>query len=173
MSYIDISTNLPIDPNFTINNINDDKQIEFYNSINSLLKNPAYTDTLSSIKWNTYYYKKYKTENNLLYFIMGICVLIIVLNLLKKSFTYFDDTSYSVIIGFILAYSFIHILYILWSITYKDDLNFDENSYEFDNGQDISGQDIHTSGKKKYCSTNTTDLYEISSSDITSFLNNF
>jgi hypothetical protein len=144
----DISDNLPNDPNFIINDINDETQIKFYNTINEIIKNPAYTETLYSIKWNTYYYKKYKAENGLLYFIMGICVLIIVLNLIKKKFPYFDDISYSVIIGIILAYSFIHILYILWSITYKDKFNFDENDYSFDTepnyGTDLSNNNSNS-----------------------------
>uniref|UniRef100_A0A6C0ETJ8 Uncharacterized protein n=1 Tax=viral metagenome TaxID=1070528 RepID=A0A6C0ETJ8_9ZZZZ len=137
-----INPSLPNDPSFNIQDINNETQMKFYNSVNTLIHNPAYTDTLSSIKWNTYYYKKYKAENNLLYFIMFICVLIIILNLLKRNFTYFDDLSYSVIIGIILAYSFIHILYILWSIMYKDKLNFDENDYMFDN-KNVTGKDLN------------------------------
>ena len=68
MSYLDISNSN--DPNFP--DINNESQINFYKSINTLIKNPSYKDTLYSIKWNTYYYKKYKAENNLLYFIMFI-----------------------------------------------------------------------------------------------------
>ena len=167
---------LPNDPSFNITDINTKNQINFYKSVDNLIKNPAYTDTLYSIKWNTYFYKKYKAENNLLYFIMVICVLIIIINLLKQKFTYFDDVSYSVIIGIILAYSFIHIFYILWSITYKSVSNFDENDYMFDNtniGKDetnIDESDIDESDPNS-CSK-TTDSTDKSISELNDFLFN-
>jgi hypothetical protein len=180
--YVDISDNLPIDPNFKVSNIDNTKQIGFYSYIDNILKTPTYTNVLTSIKWNTYYYKKYRAENKLLYFIIGICILIIILNILKKSFSYFDDISYSVFIGIILAYSFIHILYILWTITYKDDLNFDENDYMFNNTHIVgpgqvspnviipSNDCAKTTNTPSNIDTNTNSDF-ISSNDINNLLN--
>ena len=149
-------------------------QINFYNNINSLItKNPLYNDTLTTIKWNTYYYKKYKAENNLLYVINIVCLLIIVINILKNKFIFFDNKSYSVIIGIILGYLVIHILYNLWSIMYKDELNFDENDHMFNDnhavGLGINGRATSDSTTNS-CSTTTPTIPNVSSEAITTYL---
>jgi len=175
-SYKDISLNVTTDSSFQLTKNNsiysyNTNQISFYNNINGLIKNPLYTDTLETIKWNTYYYKKYKAENLLLYFIIVVCILFIVINILKNNYIFFDDTSYSVIIGIILAYSAIHIFYNLWNIMYKDNLNFDENDYIFNNMRkdaSTSNNDSDTDG----CSKTTVSPSNVSSEDIDNYLMN-
>jgi len=183
-SYKDISLNVTTDSSFQLTKNNsiysyNTNQISFYNNINSLItKNPLYTDTLETIKWNTYYYKKYKAENLLLYFIIIACILIIVINILKNKYTFLDDISYSVIMGIILAYSAIHIFYNLWNIIYKDNLNFDENDYMFNNmykngspssSNPNSNADSDTGGS---CSKTTVTPSNVSEEDIDNYLMN-
>ena len=47
------------------------KQTAFYQDVQNILSE----DNYSSIKWNTYYYKRYKALTSVLYFIMIICIL--------------------------------------------------------------------------------------------------
>ena len=82
---------------------------------------------ISNIKWNTYYYKKYRQQTKLLVFIIFISILMICLTKMRSS--YFDDKSYSFIMGILLACAFIYIFYSLWDILIKDTKNFDE--YDF------------------------------------------
>ena len=103
------------------------KQTAFYQDVENILSEDSY----SGVKWNTYYYKRYKALNAILYFIMLICVIIIVVTIIKKSVPFFDDTAYSVVVGFILALSVIYIVRQLWSIMFRDNKNFDEYAYTF------------------------------------------
>ena len=114
--------------------------LKFYNQINNNLTSKQ-NNHLRQVQINTYYYKRYKSENWLLYFIMIICVIIIIISLIKQRVQFFDDYAYSIIVGIILSFSFIYILYYLWSIIYKDNHNYDENQYLFNTNKfsDVSG----------------------------------
>jgi len=79
--------------------------------------------------WNTYYYKKYKMESNFLLFIISICILIIILTFLHRTYPYFDESAYMISIGFVLAVSILLVIYLYFQIYNKDDMNFDENDY--------------------------------------------
>lgn len=103
---------------------------EVQSKLNSL--NKPIDETLKQIEINTYYYKKYKSENKILYFIIFILILIIIINIIKKRFPFFDDLSYSIIIGIILGASLLYIIYLLWDAMNKDDQNYDEYAYEYD-----------------------------------------
>jgi hypothetical protein len=122
------------------------EQSIFYNQVQSnldSLKIPI-NDDLKQIQVNTYYYKKYKSENHILYFINIILVIIIIISIIKKRFPFLDDLSYSIIIGIILGFSLLYIIYLLWNIINKDHQNYDEyyyDQYSYDyneNGSDIS-----------------------------------
>jgi len=117
--------------------------IKFYNQVNDNLISKK-NDHLRQVQINTYYYKRYKSENQLLYFIMIVCVIIIVISLIKQRVPFFDDFAYSIIIGIILSISFIYILLSLWRIIYKDNYNYDEDDYLFNTMKfsDISSSDI-------------------------------
>ena len=105
----------------------------YYDLLNSKIYNIA-NETNEDVliaRWNTYYYKKYQSQNNLLLFIIGVCVVIIVLKLINRNVPYFDRTSYLTILGIILALSIVVIFYKLVNIYYKDDRNFDEVDYGY------------------------------------------
>ena len=118
-------------------------QIKFYSQVNDNLTSKQ-NDNLRQVQINTYYYKRYKSENQLLYFIMIVCVIIIIIALIKQRLPFLDDFAYSIIIGIILSISFIYILSSLWRLLYKDNHNYDEDQYLFNTMKfsDISGSDI-------------------------------
>jgi hypothetical protein len=138
MSYIDLKLNIP--NNKLRANQSDDiynysaNQIQFYNNINEEIKsNKIYKSQLIQIKWNTFFYKKYKAENDVLYFIIKLCVVIIIISLIHKHLPFFDDNAYSIVIGIIMSFGFIYIFYGIWNIIYKNNMNFDENEYLYYN----------------------------------------
>ena len=115
-------------------------QFKFYNQVNDNLTSKT-NNNLRQVQINTYYYKRYKHENELLYFIMIVCLIIIIIALIKQRVPFLDDLAYSVIIGTIISISFIYILYFLWKFIYKDNYNYDEDQYLFNTMKysDISG----------------------------------
>ena len=100
-------------------------------AINSEFKEDKtpYNKVISEIRWNTYYYKKYRQQTKLLVFIIFICIIMVILTNLRKRYSYFDEKSYTLIIGTILAFAFIYLVYGLWDLSIKDDKNFDEYNY--------------------------------------------
>ena len=86
-----------------------------------------YDKVVNKIRWNTYYYKKYRQQSKILVFIIFICILMITLTKLKSS--YFDEKAYGLVMGILLAVAFIYIFYGLWDLSIKDDKNFDEYDY--------------------------------------------
>jgi hypothetical protein len=134
MSYLGISeVDQSFDPLFIseVDSVFNPKQAQFYNEVNDSLKSltQPVNEQLKKIQVNTYYYKRYKSENNILYVVICILVLIIVLSLIRKNYPFFDDVSYSVIVGTILAFLLIYIVYSIWKLFYKDQLNYDEHDY--------------------------------------------
>ena len=112
------------------NNINTNLQTKI-NTINNEFKEDKtpYNKVINQIRWNTYYYKKYRQQTKLLIFIIFICILMIILTKLRERFSYFDEKAYTMIIGTILAFGFIYLIYGLWDLYIKDDKNFDEYDY--------------------------------------------
>jgi hypothetical protein len=117
------------------------KQNKFYNQVNDYLTSKK-NDHLRQVQINTYYYKRYKSENELLYFIMISCIIIIIIALIKQRVPFFDDYAYSIIIGIILSFSFMYIVYSLWCLIYKDNHNYDEDQYLFNTMKSDSDSDI-------------------------------
>jgi hypothetical protein len=105
-------------------------------------------EVVKKIRWNTYYYKKYRQQTHMLFFISCICVLMIVLSKLRSA--YFDEKAYSLVIGIILGLSVIYMLYGLWDLLLKDDKNFDEYDYSIygSSGKNIS--DLNEIKSKPY-----------------------
>jgi amino acid permease len=105
----------------------------YYDLLNTKMYNIANepNQDILAARWNTYYYKKYKSQNNILLFIIGICALIIILKLIHKSYPFFDNKSYTVLVGIILGITVIIVGYLLWNILYKDSSNFDEFDYSY------------------------------------------
>ena len=76
---------------------------------------------------NTYYIKRYRAQNNLLYFIIKLNVFIILLTLINNSFsTILPDLIYAAIVGLTAAYGFITLCWRLYDIYVRNDRNFDE-----------------------------------------------
>lgn len=121
-----------------------------YLNADNINKDRHLNEDLKKVQVNTYYYKRYKSENQILYFIMIMCFIIISIALIKKKITSFDDLSYSIIVGIILALSLFYISYSIYLLTYKDEVNYDEDNYPYTSKRmyDISGSDI--SGNVNY-----------------------
>jgi hypothetical protein len=115
----------PSDLSFNPNQYNFYKQVEK----NLTALNEPINENVKQIQINTYYYKRYKSENQLLYFINIVLVFVIIISFIKKKFPFIDDYAYSIIIGTILALSILYIIYNLWIILNKDDKNYDEYNY--------------------------------------------
>jgi hypothetical protein len=173
-STLDTSTYLPIsniDPNFDPLFISDNdsvfnpRQANFYHEMNNALKsfNKPINEQLKQIQVNTYYYKKYKAENQILYFTIAILILVIIISIIRKNYPYLDDTSYSIIVGVILAFSLIYIVYSIWYLIYKDELNYDETDYGSMSLDDItSGSNMYNSSEcNRSTSTNSDISYNV------------
>jgi hypothetical protein len=119
------------------------KQYNFYKKVEKNLNALSKTSNehVKQIQINTYYYKRYKAENQLLYFIMVVLLFVIIITLIKKYFPFLDDLAYSIIIGSILGLSIIYIVYSLWIIMNKDSSNYDENNYAYTTSNIKSGLD--------------------------------
>lgn len=105
-------------------------------------KNKHLSEDLKQVQVNTYYYKRYKSENRILYFIMFMCFIIISIALIKKKMPFFDDLSYSIIIGTIMGLSLLYIVYCIYTLIQKDSVNYDEYDYKFTSySTDISNND--------------------------------
>ena len=109
------------------------KLMSYYDRLNSIVSNAANepNEDILVAKWNTYYYKKYQAQNNILLFIIGVCVFVIILKIMNKSFPYFDRSSYLTILGITLGLTAVVLIYSIRNIYYKDDMNFDEIDYGY------------------------------------------
>lgn len=88
--------------------VNDKKQIEIYN----------------------YYYQKNKTQQNILYYLFIVCVIVIILTYINIHFNVFlTDTIYSIIVGIIGSLYIIYFIYSFYDILIRDNTNF--NEYDF------------------------------------------
>jgi hypothetical protein len=80
-------------------------------------------------RWNTYYYKKYKAQNRILVYIILVCITIFTLTLLHKTFSFFDRSSYLIIVGTIIAIAIMYVTLSIYYIYIRDNMNFDEIDY--------------------------------------------
>jgi hypothetical protein len=115
-------------------------EINLYNELTDSVKklNKPINEQLRQVQINTYYYKRHKSENQILYFIMIVFVIIIFIAVIKKSFPFFDDYAYSIIVGTIFAFSILYVVYSIYLLMYKDDHNYDEDNYKFNSTIPIS-----------------------------------
>jgi hypothetical protein len=74
-------------------------------------------------------YKKYKSINYILGIIILLCIVLVVLTMMNKNMSYFDDNSYIVIVSIVLALSIVYIIKLVFDTTSRSNINFDE--YEF------------------------------------------
>lgn len=169
MSYLGISEfDQSFDPLFISDNdsVFNPNQAQFYKEINASLKtlNKPINDELKQIQVNTYYYKRYKSENTILYVTIAVLFLVIILSLIRKNYPYFDDNSYSIIVGAILAILLIYIVLSIKTLFYKDELNYDEYNYGYMSSDDVSSgsNSSNTSDCNRSTSKNTDISYNVS-----------
>jgi hypothetical protein len=107
---------------------NADKEIEKYKTILDI-KDDNLSITLNNIQWNNYYYKRYKKLNEILRVYIVVCIILIIIAKLQSP--YFDNLSYTLISGTILSLLFVYILYSLWDVFIRDNINFDEYDFTY------------------------------------------
>jgi len=168
MSYLGISSiDQSFDPLFASvdDSVFNPNQSRFYSEINDSLKSfsKPINEDLKQIQINTYYYKRYKSENQILYFTMLILIIVIVLSFIRKNYPYFDDNAYSVIVGIILAFSLMYIIYCIWKLFYKDNVNYDENDYGYMHSDNNNNSSADLSSEcNRSTLTNTDVSYNVS-----------
>jgi len=93
-----------------------------------LLKQPdGVPELVEDIRWNHYFYKKYRYQTHIMLVIIGICVLLNVLAF------FIDPTLFPAIAGLILSVAFMYVVYILWDLNARDNEIFDEYNFrEYD-----------------------------------------
>jgi hypothetical protein len=106
---------------------NSDQVLNFYNHVYDDI-NKFNLDKENAIS-NIYVYKKTKMINKIFYMIISVCVIIIILTFINKTFKYFDDVAYLIICGVFVGTAFVYIGYLLWDLYFRDNLNFDEYDY--------------------------------------------
>ena len=80
-----------------------------------------------NIEINNYYYKKNKVQIQILYYLIGLCILIYILGFLNKSLNYiFNDNLYVLCVGILLGIFGIYLCYAFYDIYLRDEHNFDE-----------------------------------------------
>jgi hypothetical protein len=102
-----------------LNNINEEVRVLY--DQNNLNKQFSLTNISN--------YKKYKSINYILVVVIVLCLLVILLTMLNKSTSYFDDTSYIIIMSLLLAFGLVYIVKLYFDFTTRDNINFDEYSF--------------------------------------------
>ena len=104
-----------------------------YDRLNDMVLDVANkpNEDIQVARWNTFYYKKYKAQNNILLFIIGVCVFVIILKLLRRGFPYFDQTSYLTVLGITIGLTAVVLIFAINDIYYKDNMNYDEVDYGY------------------------------------------
>ncbi len=75
------------------------------------------------IKWDIYFYKKYNFQTHLMWVIVGVCVLL-------NIYSFLPQFLFPGLAGFTLAVTFIYMVYSIWDLTFRDDMNFDEYDFQ-------------------------------------------
>jgi len=88
---------------------------------------------LEEIRWNTYFYKKYNNQTQIMGTLIGVCILLNVLRQLTAGAAFIGGA------GFVLSVSFIYILYLLWDLMVRDNQNFDEYTFQKYQGEYVRG----------------------------------
>ena len=84
-------------------------------------------NTKRNIEINNYYYKKNKVQIRILYYLIGLCILIYALGYLNKHYAFlFNDNFYVLCVGLMIGLFVIYLGYSFYDIYLRDDHNFDE-----------------------------------------------
>jgi hypothetical protein len=112
---------------YLVSDTSNNDVLNFYNEVYDNI-NKYNLDKENAIS-NIYMYKKTKMINKIFYIIILICVIIILLTFINKTFKYFDDVAYLIICGILIAIAILYIGYILFDLYFRSKLNFDEYDY--------------------------------------------
>jgi hypothetical protein len=82
------------------------------------------------IQINTYYGKQYDAYASVMKYILLFCIPILILSILANK-KIIPENIYNGLVIFILVISFIIIIYKLWDISLRDNMNFDEYNWRF------------------------------------------
>jgi hypothetical protein len=118
------------------------------------------------VEWNNYSYKKYQSQTRVLFVINITCFIIILLSLSRSDF--FDETAYLVSCGVVLGIAFIIIGRMLWDISVRDNINFDEYNFGIYGTKPMTNIDIsfnvdvsfNTDFDISFCNTKGSTLYK-------------
>lgn len=80
-------------------------------------------ERIRSIKWNHYFHKKYKTQTYIVWMILILCVLILLAH------STLPPEVFPVVTGALLSVAFVYVGYLLWDLSMRDNVIFDE--YDF------------------------------------------
>jgi uncharacterized membrane protein YkgB len=127
-------TNTSLEPVLSYMKQQNDVLQENANTLQMLLNtrnsDPITNDLLlEEIKWNTYFYKKYNYQTQIMGIIIAICIILILLNKTMSRLVYIAGA------GFILSIAFVYIIYLLWDLLMRDGTNFDEYNFYKYNGK--------------------------------------
>ena len=87
----------------------------------------------------TYYYKKYNAQKKILLYIILACISIISLIYLNKRFKFLlTDTIFILAVGIIFAVLVINVCIQLFEIFFRNNINFDEYDFMFQNKSNIN-----------------------------------
>lgn len=87
----------------------------------------------------TFYYKKYNAQKKILFYIILASVLTIVLTYLNKRFKFLiTDTIFILAVGIIFAFLVINICIQLFEIFFRNNTNFDEYDFMFQNKSNMN-----------------------------------
>ena len=103
---------------------------------------------LEEIKWNTYFYKKYYYQTQLMGIVIGICIVLNIFNRTMSREVFIAAT------GFILSITFVYLLYRIWDLTMRDSLNFDEYSFYNYKGKYVKGNEHNNVIDASNCTLN-------------------
>jgi hypothetical protein len=108
-------------------NTDSSKTLSFYNDVYADISKFNIDKENSFSNLNVY--KKTKMINKIFYIVIIVCVIIILLTFINKTFNYFDDVAYLIICGVLVGISMVYIGYILWDLYFRSEINFDEYDY--------------------------------------------
>jgi len=124
-----------------LNNINEEVTILY--DKNNLNKQASLT--------NIGIYKKYKAINYILGVVVVLCIIIVLLTIINKDVSYFDDTSYIIVMSILLSFGLVYITKLIFDLSTRDKINFDEYSFST-NLKDPKTSTVNVSKKNYYVS---------------------
>jgi hypothetical protein len=92
--------------------------------VDTVFLKPKKTDSefKEEIKWEIYFYKKYTYQIHLLWVVIGVCILL-------NIYSFLPSFLFPGLAGITLGVAFIYLVYRIWDLMLRDDMNFDEYTF--------------------------------------------